>query len=404
MIQSQDFQKIRALFPILESRKIVYLDSAATSLRPRPVIDRVTQYESYQVSNIHRSGHTLAARGTEMFEQVRSQVALLLDAENPSEIIFTRGTTESINLVAASYGETNLKAGDIIALTELEHHSNIVPWQLLAGKVGARLEIIKIASDGNISEPDYKRVLALRPKIVAITACSNVLGTILPLKRYIEEAHATGALVAVDAAQAVPHMPISVRDLNCDFLSFSGHKMCAPFGAGVLYAKAQHLEKMAPYQSGGSMISQVSWETTTWADLPHKFEAGTQNISGVIGLGAAIDFMNQIGFEKIEKYETELAEFARSEMSSISGLEIYGSAKHRGAIIPFNVEGLHASDVGDILDQQGVAVRVGHHCCQPLLKVLGTPSTLRASFSFYNDEQDVAALKNAILKAKELLI
>lgn len=402
-----DFNAVRADFPVIgrqvRNRPLVYLDSAASALKPRQVTDRLTQYYQNETANVHRAAHFLAEQGTLAYEDARAAVRDFVNAEHAHEIIFTRGTTEAINLVAQSYGRKFFQAGDEILLSELEHHSNIVPWQLIAEEKGCLIKVIPITDAGELDFARFTELLSPRTKMVAITSCSNVLGTIPDVEKFVEAAHLVGAKVLIDAAQGVTQMKTDVQKLGCDFLVFSGHKIFGPFGIGALYGRAELLEAMPPYQGGGSMISEVTWERSTWAAVPHKFEAGTPSIADALGLAVALRYVAQLGWDAIQKHEHDLFDYARRELSSIPGLVLYGDARRRAAILAFNIEGAHASDLGALVDQQGVAIRAGHHCCQPLMRRLGVPATARASFSIYNNRQDVDALKAALVKAKEIL-
>lgn len=411
--QSYSVETVRADFPMLSSevrgRKLVYLDNAASTLRPLAVIERVDQYYRNETSNVHRGAHFLSAQGTVAYEGARAIVASFVGACDPAEIVFTRGTTESVNLVATSYGHSHLRPGDEILLSELEHHSNIVPWQQVAARTGAVLKVMPMRKGrgpdddrvGELNEEKWPELITTKTKIVAVTWCSNALGTIVPIEKIIEAAHAVGARVFIDAAQAVSHLAVDVQKLGCDFLAFSGHKLFAPYGIGVLYARAELLEAMAPYQTGGSMISEVTWEKTTWAAVPHKFEAGTPNISGAIGLGTAIHYFQSLGLDKTSAHENMLLTEATRLLSEIPGVNIIGQAEKKAAILSFSVEGAHASDIGALLDQQGIAIRAGHHCCQPLMRALGIAATARASFSFYNTLDEVHVLRDSVARAKE---
>lgn len=400
-------EKIRSEFPILtrdiRGKTLVYLDNAASTLKPTVVIDRISRYYNLETSNVHRGAHYLAEQGTIAFEDARETVRNFVGARDKNEIILTRGTTESINLVAHSWGEANLKAGDEILLSELEHHSNIVPWQIVAEKTGALIRVIPIDAHGDLDYDAYTKLLTSKTKMVSITATSNVLGTVVPVKKFVEAAHAQGAKILIDAAQAVSHQRVDVTAWDCDFLAFSGHKIYAPYGIGVLYGKAELLEAMPPYQGGGSMISEVTWEKTTWASVPHKFEAGTPAIADAVGLKTGIDYVMNLGFDDIKAYKKEILAYAKSTLSEVPGLTIIGSPKEQTSLVSFNLEGAHASDVGALVDQQGVAIRAGHHCCQPLMRKLGVPATARASFTIYNTLAEVDALKNSLLKAKEFI-
>lgn len=404
-LKRYDIEKVRSEFPLLpievRGRKLVYLDNAASTLKPLQVIERMDRYYRSETSNVHRGAHYLSEQGTIAFEDARETVRRFIGASDDKEIIFTRGTTESINLVANGYGEVFFQEGDEIVLSELEHHSNIVPWQIIAEKRGCKIRVIPINDQGELLFDEYLKLLNSRTKMVSITWCSNTLGTIIPVETYIEAAHAVGAKVLIDAAQIVSNSAVDVKKINCDFLAFSGHKIFGPYGIGVLYGKTELLEAMNPYQGGGSMIAQVTWEKTTWAAIPHKFEAGTPDIAGAVGLAAALRYVLAIGLDAISEYEHDLLKYATAELGSISGLRLYGTAEKKAAILSFTMEGAHPSDIGSIIDQQGIAIRAGHHCCQPLMRRLGIPATARASFSIYNTRQEVVALKESLLKAKE---
>jgi cysteine desulfurase/selenocysteine lyase len=405
MADGLNIGKIRADFPILEreirGKPLVYLDNAASTLKPYQVIDRISQYYRNETSNVHRGAHFLAEQGTIAFESARETVRAFLNAKSAHEIIFTRGTTESINLVAQSFGRAFFKKGDEIILSELEHHSNIVPWQMIAAEMGCLIKVIPIADAGEMDFAKFQALLSPRTKMVAIAWVSNALGTITDVKKFIAAAHRVGAKVLIDAAQGVAQLKTDVQEMDCDFLAFSGHKIFGPYGIGALYAKAEHLEAMPPYQSGGSMISEVTWEKTTWAAVPHKFEAGTPNISGAVGLEVALKYFMNLGFDAILQHENELLQYATRELRSVPGLKIIGEAAHKVAIVSFLMEGAHPSDIGALVDQQGVAIRAGHHCCQPLMRRLGIPATARASFSIYNTKKDVDVLTASLIKAKE---
>ncbi len=405
MTENFDLEKIRGDFPALRrsihGRPLVYLDSAATSLKPQVVVDRLSEYYLNEASNVHRGAHHLAQQGTLNYEAARSEVRDFLNAKLADEIVFTRGTTEAINLVAASYGRKFLNPGDEIILSELEHHSNIVPWQVLAQAHGYIIRVIKIDERGALDLNHFKELLSAKTKMVAVTWISNVLGTVNDVQEITRLAHLQGAKVLIDAAQAAPQLKIDVQKVGCDFLAFSGHKVFAPFGIGALYARAELLDVMEPYQTGGSMIGEVTWEKTTWAALPHKFEAGTPNVGGAMAFGTALRYLRQIGFSGLHAHETDLRDYARASLSEISGVTIYGEKlSEASAIISFNLQGAHASDVGQLLDEQGIAVRAGHHCCQPLMRRLGVPGTARASFSIYNSRSDVDRLSAGLIKAK----
>lgn len=399
-------EKIRSEFPalsqIINNHPFVYLDNAATSLKPKCVIDRITQYYSYETANIHRGAHFLADQGTVFYEEARAKIQKFINASSQKEIIFTRGTTEAINLVASSYGAEFLKPGDTILLTIMEHHSNIVPWQILAGQLKLKIEFIDIDNQGNLDWVDFQRKIP-QAQLLAVTACSNTLGTMNQLKEICRLAHEKGSVVLVDGAQSIGHTPTDVQSLDCDFFVFSGHKIFGPTGIGVLYGKKEWLEKMPPYQGGGGMINEVSVHGTTFNEVPLKFEAGTPHISGAIGLGAAIDFINGIGMNYIENYENQLLDFAIDQIKKVPGVQIIGHPQRRSGLVSFGIDGFHHSDIGQIIDQQGIAIRAGHHCTQPLMKRLGVAGTLRASFSIYNTELDIQLLCKALIKARELL-
>ncbi len=403
-----DVQKIRQDFPTLAvpiyDKPLSYLDNAASTLRPNQVIDRVGNYYRYEASNVHRGAHFLSSQGTSFYETARQTVRDFIGARSLGEVIFTRGTTESINLVAQAWGRKNLNEGDEIILSEMEHHSNIVPWQLIAEERRAKIQVIPVTDVGELDLDAYQKLLNSKTKIVAVSFCSNALGTINPVKRIVELAHACGALVLLDAAQAVTQTPIDVQTIDCDFLAFSGHKIFAPYGIGVLYGKETLLEQMPPYQSGGSMIGSVSFEKTTFANLPQKFEAGTPSVSGAIGLGSAIEYFLNIGVAKAGAYKHQLLETATRKMQEIEGLRIIGTAKAKAPIVSFVIEGIHPSDLGSVLDREGVAIRTGHHCTQPLMKRFGVSSTARASFSFYNTAEEIDRLVAGIHKAREFFL
>jgi cysteine desulfurase/selenocysteine lyase len=401
-----DPRAIRRDFPILartihDGKPLVYLDNAATSQKPQVVIDAVADYYRAINSNVHRGLHQLAEQATEGYEAVRGKVAALIGAADARAIVYTRGTTESINLVAHGWGRKFIQAGDEIVLSEMEHHSNIVPWQLLAGERGATLRYIPMREDGVLDLDAYRRLLGGRVKLVSVTHMSNVVGTINPVREMVRWAHEAGAVFVVDAAQSVPHLPTDVQDLGCDFLAFSGHKMCGPTGIGVLYGRPDRLEEMNPFMGGGDMIHKVNWDHSTWAEVPYKLEPGTPNIAGVFGLGAAIDYLQAIGLAAIHAYETELIRYALQRLSEVPGLRIFGQAPERGGAISFVLPGIHAHDVAQFVDREGVAIRAGHHCAQPLLRKLGVPATGRASLYFYNLREEIDALVVALLKTQK---
>lgn len=394
-------------FPILEQtvngRPLVYFDNAATTQKPLPVIDALTRYYLTINSNIHRGVHHLSQLATEEFEVARRTVQSFINAPKPSEVIFTRGTTEAINLIAASFGQRFLRAGDEVLITEMEHHANIVPWQLACERQGATLRTIPFHDDGTLSINELDTLLTDRTRIIAVCQVSNALGTINPVKEIIREAHKRNIPVLVDGAQAVSHIPVDVQELDCDFYCFSGHKMYAPMGIGILYGKEQWLNEMPPYQGGGEMIKNVTFEKTTYNELPFKFEAGTPSVGDVIGLKTAIDYINAISVEEIAAREQELLQYGTEQLSTIDGLRIYGTAPHKSAIISFNIKGLHPFDVGTLIDQMGIAVRTGHHCTQPVMTHYGIPGTIRASFAFYNTKEEIDRMVEAIRKAVMML-
>jgi cysteine desulfurase / selenocysteine lyase len=397
-------KEVRQLFPILDQevngKPLIYLDNAATSQKPLPVIEAIDHYYRQYNSNVHRGVHTLGTKATDAYEGAREKVRRFINAKSTQEIIFTRGTTTALNMVAASYGRANLQEGDEIVITYMEHHSNIIPWQQVAKHTGATLKYIPLQPDGTIDLKDVEASVTSNTKIVAIVHVSNVLGTINPVKEIAKIAHKHGAVMVVDAAQSAPHMKIDVQDLDCDFLAFSGHKMCGPTGIGVLYGKRELLEKMEPVEFGGEMIDFVGLYESTWKELPWKFEGGTPIIAGAIGLGAAIDFLEEIGLDNIAAHEQELAQYALEQLSAIEGITIYGP-KHRGGLVTFNIEGVHPHDVATVLDAEGIAVRAGHHCAQPLMKWLNVTATARASFYLYNTKEEIDQLVVALQKTKE---
>jgi cysteine desulfurase/selenocysteine lyase len=403
---SFDVYAIRRDFPILErkvhGKRLVYLDNAATSQKPQAVIDALTQYYTSQNSNIHRGVHALSELATGIYEAARVKIQHFINAADPSEIIFVRGTTEGINLVAQTYGRAHIGNGDEIVISALEHHSNIVPWQILCEQQGARLRVAPVNDRGELLLDEFEKLLTPKTKLVGIAHVSNALGTIIPLKRVIELAHQRNIPVLVDGAQAAPHLRIDAQALDCDFYVFSGHKVYGPTGIGVLYGKRQLLEAMPPYQGGGDMISSVTFEKTLYNKLPYKFEAGTPDVSGAIGLGAAIDYVNSIGLERIAAHEHDLLVYATQALSAIPGLRLIGTAREKAAVISFVLENVHAHDVGTILDQEGIAVRTGHHCAQPLMQRFGVDATARASFALYNTREEVDALVKGIKKVREV--
>ncbi len=403
--------RVRSNFPALEQKvfdqPLVYLDSAATTLKPKKVIDRLLHYYSFETANVHRGAHFLSDRATEAYEAARLTVKKFINVGDAGEIIWTRGTTESINLVAASYAGLHLKSGDEIILSQLEHHSNIVPWQMVAEKKGLKIHFVPMTAAGDYDYATYERMLSAKTRFVSVVHASNSLGTIVDVKRVIEAAHKVGAKVLVDAAQSAPAMPIDVQDLNCDFMAFSGHKTFGPYGIGVLYGKKDLLNQMEPYQGGGSMIDAVTEEKTTFLQAPHRFEAGTPNISGVLGLAVAIDYLNDIGFKNIIEHERALLHSAYARLSQMKDIQIYGlhetAPEKVSNILSFNFKRAHASDIGHLLNQQGVAVRTGHHCTQIVMKNLGITGTIRASFSIYNNENDIERLATGLEKARRII-
>lgn len=403
-----DAEQIRKDFPILHQqvhgKPLVYLDNAATTQKPEAVIQAIVDYYRHDNSNVHRGAHALAERATEKFEQARVKVAQLINAAEPREIIWTRGTSESINLVAASWGRSALKPGDRILVSAMEHHSNIVPWQMIAAQMGATVEPIPVDSTGTLDLDALQRMLDERVRMVACGHVSNALGTVNPVERIVQLAHQAGALCLIDGAQAMSHMRVDVQALDCDFYVFSAHKMFGPTGVGVLYGKAALLEAMPPYQGGGEMIESVSFAGTTYNQLPYKFEAGTPDIAGVIALGAAVDYLQGIDRDAAEAHERDLLEYAESRVCELPGITLVGTAAQRAGVLSFLIDGTHPHDVGMLLDQQGVAVRTGNHCAQPIMDQLGIPGTIRASFCFYNTRADIDRLVEALVKAKQFLV
>jgi len=397
-----DVQKIREDFPILKTqvrgKNLVYFDNAATTQKPISVIERIQKYYLEENSNVHRGVHYLSELATKEFESARETVRNFINAESIEEIIFTRGTTEAINLVANSFGKTFISEGDEIIISEMEHHSNIVPWQILCEEKKAKLKIIPFDDNGDLILDELENLITGRTKLISVVHISNSLGTINPIKKIIEIAHSYAIPVLLDGAQSIMHTKIDVQDLGCDFFVFSGHKIYGPTGIGVLYGKKELLEQMSPYQGGGDMIKSVTFEKTTYNDLPYKFEAGTPNIEGAIGLKAAIDYLNEIGLEQISVYENELLQYATDKLSEIPQLKIIGTAKEKASIISFILENIHPHDVGTILDFEGIAVRTGHHCTQPVMQHFNIPATTRASFSFYNTKEEIDKLFSAIQK------
>ena len=391
-----DAAQVRKDFPILHQlvngKPLVYLDNGATSQKPQCVIDALVRYYTTDNANVHRGVHTLSQRATDDYENARSKIRGFLNAASDREIIYTRGTTESINLVAQTFGKQNIGPGDEIIVSNMEHHSNIVPWQILCEEKGSKLRVVPIDDSGELLVDEFEAMLGPRTKLVSITHVSNALGTIVPVDRIVELAHAHGVPVLLDGAQAVPHMRVDVRSLDCDFYVFSGHKLFGPTGIGVLYGKAELLESMSPYQGGGEMIKSVTFEKTLYADLPYKFEAGTPNIAGAIGLGEAIDYVEALGFDRIMAHEQELLDYGSRALSSIEGVHIIGTAAHKSGILSFIMDGVHPHDIGTILDAEGIAVRTGHHCAQPVMDRFQIPATARASMAMYNTKEDIDAL------------
>ena len=403
---SFDVARIREDFPVLHQmvngKPLVYLDNAATTQKPQAVIDALVRYYSADNSNVHRGVHTLSQRATEDYDSGRSKARQFLNAASDEEIIFVKGTTDGINLVAHSYARQHLGEGDEIIISTMEHHSNIIPWQVLCQEKGAHLRVIPISDAGELLMDEYESLLSSRTKLVAITHVSNVLGTVNPIKQIVEMAHSQGVPVLVDGAQATPHMPVDVQKLGCDFYVFSGHKIYGPTGIGVLYGKAELLEAMPPYQLGSDMIKSVTFERTVYNDLPYKFEAGTPNIAGVIGMGAAIDYLTEIGMDRIENYEHGLLEYGTECLSGIDGVNIVGNAPGKASVLSFVMDCAHPHDIGTILDTEGGAIRTGHHCAQPLMNGYGVPATARASLSFYNTRDEVDLLVKAIDRVIEV--
>lgn len=401
-----DIQKIRADFPILSrqvnGKPLVYFDNGATTQKPQVVIDAIATYYQEINANIHRGVHTLSQLATDAYEASRTKIQNHINAQFAHEVLFTSGTTHSVNLVANGFASI-LKAGDEVLVSALEHHSNIVPWQMLCERTGAVLKVIPMNEKGELVMEKFDQLLSDKTKIVTVNHISNALGTINPIKYMIDKAHQFGAAVFIDGAQAVPHLKPNVQELDCDFYAFSGHKLCGPTGTGILYGKEAWLNKLPPYQGGGEMIKEVTFEKTTYAELPHKFEAGTPNIAGGIVLGTAVDYMNSVGFENIQKQETELLNYATEQLLAIEGLKIYGTAEAKTSVISFNIDGIHPYDIGTIVDKLGIAVRTGHHCAQPIMNFFEIPGTIRASFAFYNTKEEIDVMVEAVKKAKMML-
>ncbi len=401
-----DVQMIRRDFPVLDQlingKPLVYLDNAATTQKPRAVIDAISNYYLHNNSNVHRGVHTLSQRATDDYEAGREAIRRFINAPDACEIIYVRGTTEGLNLVASSYGKKFFKAGDEVIITGMEHHSNIVPWQILGKEIGIRLRVIPFNDDGELLMDEYEGMLNERTRLVSVVHQSNALGTINPVPAIVELAHARGVPVMVDAAQSIPHMPVDVQALGADFLTFSGHKMYGPTGIGVLWGRADLLNEMPPYQSGGEMIRSVTYEETIYNVLPHKFEAGTPDIAGAIGLGAAVEYLESIGMERIAAYEQALMRYGSERLTGTEGVRLIGTAKNRGGVLSFYMEAAHAHDIGTILDAEGIAVRTGHHCAQPVMARYEIPATVRASLSFYNTTEEIDALIKGIDRVIEV--
>lgn len=396
---------IREQFPILHQEinghPLVYLDSAASSQKPRSVIDAVNRYYELNNANVHRGVHTLGSRATDAYEGAREKVAKFLNAGAPEQIIFTRGTTTALNLVASSYARSECGEGDEIVITPMEHHSNLIPWQQAAKATGATLKYIPLQPDGSISIEDVEKTITPQTKVVSVTHLSNVLGVVNPIKEITQIAHRNGAVMVVDGAQSAPHIKIDLKDLDVDFFAFSGHKMCGPTGIGALYGKKALLNKMEPIEYGGEMIDFVDLYESTWKEIPYRFEGGTPIIAGAVGLGAAIDFLNEVGLEEIDKHERRLTTYAYEKLSSMEGIEVYGPKLNRVGLVTFNLDDVHPHDVATVLDSKGVAIRAGHHCCQPLMRWLNVSATARASFYLYNTEDDIDRLVDALIQTKE---
>ena len=401
-----DINKIRADFPILSQKvngkPLVYFDNGATSQKPQVVIDAIAKYYQEINANIHRGVHTLSQLATDAYEISRGKLQNHINAKFAHEVLFTSGTTHGINLVANGFASI-LKPGDEVLVSALEHHSNIVPWQMLCEKTGATLRVIPMNEDGELIMSEYDTLLSDKTKVVTVNHISNALGTVNPIKYMIDKAHEVGAAILIDGAQAVPHLKPDVQELDCDFYVFSGHKICGPTGTGILYGKEAWLNKLPPYQGGGEMIKEVTFEKTTYAELPHKFEAGTPNIAGGIVLGTAVDYMNEVGFDNIQQQEKELLEYGTKRLLEIKGLKIFGTAKEKTSVISFNIEGIHPYDIGTIIDKLGIAVRTGHHCAQPIMDFFKIPGTIRASFAFYNTKEEIDIMVAAIKKAQLML-
>jgi len=401
-----DVDKIRKDFPILNrkvnGKPLVYFDNAATSQKPQVMMDAIVDYYSNYNANIHRGVHTLSQEATNAYEEARIKIQKHFNAAKSFEIILTSGTTHAINMVASGFTSL-LKTGDEIIVSALEHHSNIVPWQMLCEKTGAELKVIPMTLKGELDMDTYEKLLSEKTKLVFVNHVSNALGTINPIKKIIDRAHDFGAAVLIDGAQATPHIKPDVQELDCEFYTCSAHKLCGPTGVGMIYGKESWLNKLPPYQGGGEMISEVTFEKTTYADLPHKFEAGTPNIAGVIAFGVALDYMNNIGFDEIAAYENELLQYATKKLLEIDKVVLYGTSEEKAAVISFNIEGIHPYDIGSIIDKLGIAVRTGHHCAQPIMDYYKIPGTVRASFSFYNTKEEIDLFIEALLRAQTML-
>lgn len=403
---SLNVNQIRSDFPNLNQtihgRPLAYLDNAATTFKPQAVIDAVADHYKTYTSNVHRGVHSLSEKATAAYEGAREKIHQFINSNESAEIIFTRGTTEAINIVAQSYGQEFIKKGDEVIITEMEHHSNIVPWQMLAEQTGCVIKVVPINDDGELIYDEFKRLLSSNTKLVSVVYISNSLGTINPIKQIIDNAHNVGALVLIDGAQATSHVRIDVRELDCDFFAFSGHKLFGPTGVGVLYGKRKYLDKMPPVQGGGDMIASVTFEKTTYNVLPYKFEAGTPNVAGVIGLGAALDYLSQFDFNDVAEYKKELLDYGTEKLKTIPDIRLIGTAKEKASVLSFVHPVIHAHDMGTLVDEEGVAIRTGHHCTQPVMKHFGVAATSRASLAFYNTKEEIDRLVDAIIKAEKV--
>jgi cysteine desulfurase/selenocysteine lyase len=403
-----DADRLRARFPALaqtvyDDVPLTYLDNAATSQKPQGVLDRLERYYAQENSNVHRGVHRLSQQATDAYEGAREAIATLINAPDTRQVIYTRGTTEALNIVASSFGRSVLHEGDEVIVSEMEHHSNIVPWQMACDATGASLRVIPVTDDGELEMETFRDLLNERTRIVAITHISNALGTINPVEQIIREAHQHDVPVVIDGAQSVPHLPVDVQALDADFYAFSGHKMFGPTGIGVLYGKAEHLEQMPPYQGGGDMIDQVSFEKTTYDELPHKFEAGTPHIAGAIGLGAAAEFLQELDWDAVHRHEDDVLTYATDRLQALDGVTLIGTAREKASVLSFVLDDIHPYDAGTVLDRMGVAVRTGHHCTQPLMKRLGIPGTIRASFALYNTRADADRLVDGLERVRQML-